>query len=245
MSRIGIIAALPGEAKCLYRKRLAVALPIEIEKDILLCLSGMGKTAALTGAKKLCTLNIDALVSWGTAGAIDDRLKTGDILIANRVIGDNRLYSASSDWIKKVQNHFLKASFRTFINPLASADSICDSAEKKTALSKRTNAVAVDMESATLAAMARDHNMDYLILRVIVDEAHDTIPAMVTKHTDHLGRISAGRFLSSCLKQPGQIPAVVKLAKNYQKALSILRQIAIDLKKQHFFYNNGNYPGMG
>ena len=71
LSRVGIIVALPAEAKCLYSKKLKVGLPDEIQKDIFLCLSGIGYESALIAAKKLTALKVDALISWGVAGAID------------------------------------------------------------------------------------------------------------------------------------------------------------------------------
>lgn len=237
LSRIGIIAALPDEAKCLYKESLNVAEPVEIEKDIYLCLSGIGDNSARAAMQSLLKHNIDGVVSWGVAGAIDPKLNFGDILISETVLYNNDKYTCSLNWFNNI-NQELQNNY-SFIKSgmMVTNQEICSSIENKTSLYENTGASAVDMESGAIAELAQSENIDYLILRAISDNANTAIPEVVTNHTDNLGRPDLFPFLFSCIKQPGQIIELVKLARCYKKALSNLGGIALNLKKHHFHYN--------
>ena len=125
----------------------------------------------------------------------------------------------------------------TVSGDIASVSDICASVLDKKNLSLKSGAVAVDMESAAIAELASANNIDFLVVRAIADDADTGIPEAVLKHTNTLGRPDPLPFLFSCLKKPGQIKELFKLAKCYKQALKTLKQIAPDLKKQHFLYN--------
>lgn len=233
MSRIGIIAALPAEANCLYHKKLKLQTPVEITKDIYLCLSGMGYDSAQQATTQLLKLEVDALISWGVAGSIDQSLKSGDLLIVQSIITNDASYSIREDWLTrlKTQLHFTK------IGDIASVTDICATVIDKNNLSAKSGAIAVDMESAAIAELATANKIDFLVLRAIADDANTSIPEVVVNHTDGLGRPQTIPFIISCLEKPGQIKQLLTLAKCYKQALKTLKRIAPDLKKQQFLYN--------
>jgi len=238
LNRIGIIAALPAEAKCLYSKNLKAGLPVEIQKDIFICLSGMGHDSALIAAKKLVSLKVNALISWGVAGAIDDAVNSGDIIIAKSVINQSDRYLISANWLDRVSKHLLQSSAVVFNGEISSSREICASINDKSQLSQNTAALAVDMESAAIAETATANNLDFLVIRTISDNAQTSIPVAVVNHTNNLGQPRIFKFVLSCLSKPNQIREIVKLANGYKKALTSLSNIAHDLKKDHFLYSD-------
>ena len=197
MNKVGIIAALPDEAKCLYQDSLNIADPVEIQNDIYLCLSGIGENSAKTAMKSLLKYNIQGVISWGVAGAIDPKLNVGDILISETVLYNDNKYTSSLSWLNKI-NQELQNNY-SFINSgvIATIQEICSSIEKKASLFENTGASAVDMESGAIAELAQSENIDYLILRVISDNANTVIPDVVIDYTDHLGRPDLYPFLFS------------------------------------------------
>ena len=237
MSKIGIIAALPAEAKCLYKKKLQIAQPVEIEKDTFLCLSGIGHDAANTAIGKLLTLNIRALVSWGVAGALDPALNSGDLLIANTVIFEDEQYDSYIDWSTKLNTFYSSHSCNTVQGNIVSTSSICSSIEAKQEIAKSTGALAIDMESAAVAQAAKEYNLKFIVLRAIADGANTSIPNAVLEHTNALGQPRPWGFFCSCVKEPGQIKQLLRLARCFNAAIKTLNQGAMDLKKQHFLYN--------
>jgi adenosylhomocysteine nucleosidase len=237
LSKLGIIAALPAEAECLYNKKLNITSPIEIQKDIFLCLSGIGYESARHAANELLRFNIDGLISWGVAGAIDPSLNSGDLIVANTIISPDIMYSTSNEWKNKLSEYIQNKYGKVINADIASSREICASTSDKENLLHRTNALAVDMESAAIAETAKNNNLDFLAIRTIADQAHSSIPEAVLKHTDNLGNPKLLKFVLSCILKPGQIRDIIILAKNYNSALKNLSDIASDLKKQSFLYD--------
>ena len=238
MSRVGIIAALPAEAESLYSGKIDIASPLEIHPDIFLCLSGMGHESAFNSVNKLIQLNINALISWGTAGAIDSRLKPGDLVLADNIKGNDNSFIVSSEWLNRLNAYFKQQDFKTHIGTIVSINQMCNSVTEKTALAKQTDAIAVDMESAVVAEMSKQHGLNFIAVRAIADEINDTIPAVVMEHTNNLAEPVFPGFLLSCLQQPKQIFRLVTLARRYKMAIKTLKQSAPDLRTQHFLYRN-------
>lgn len=237
MSRIGIIAALPAEAKCLYSKKLQAGLPVEIQQDIFLCLSGIGYESALIAAEKLAALKVKALISWGVAGAIDSSVNSGDVILATSIINQANRYLIPETWISRVSKHLLQSNQRVFSGDIVSSKEICASAEDKLHLSQQTGALGVDMESGAIAEIAKTNSLDFIVIRTISDNVDTSIPEAVLKHTNNLGQPRVFKFLLCCLLKPNQIRELLKLASGYKQGLTSLTNIAHDLKNQHFLYS--------
>lgn len=235
MKKIGIVAALPAEAACLYDKKLKVHSPVEIQDGIYLCLSSIGYDAANQAAEKLIDLNINALISWGVAGALDPTLESGDLIIANSIISGNKNNQATAKWQKELLAFFTGRVQKALNADIYSSSEICSTIEDKKILFGKTNAIAVDMESAAITETAINNNLDFAVIRSIADKADMAIPEAVLKYTDNQGNPDILKFIGSCLSKPGQIKELLTLAKCYKKALNTLNYIAEALKKQHFF----------
>ena len=237
LSRIGIIAALPAEAKCLYSKKLKAGLPVEIQQDVFLCLSGIGHESALIAAKKLTALKVNALISWGVAGAIDKSVNSGDIILANSIANESNRYSTSENWLSRVSEH-LRSTRMVSIGGIASSKEICASTTDKLHLLQKTGALAVDMESAAIAETATANNLDLLVIRTISDDAGTVIPEAILKHTNNLGQPRIFNFMLSCIMNPNQIRKIFSLASGYKKGLASLSEISQVLNDRHFLYSD-------
>lgn len=237
MSKIGIIAALPAEAKCLSNGKLHVGLPLEIHKNIFLCLSGIGHDAALVSAKKLATLKIDALISWGVAGAIDNSAKSGDLILPRSIINNDSHYNISENWLNNITTYFDNSQQKIISGNITSSNKICATTKDKSYLSETTGAVAVDMESAAVAEVATMNKLDFLVLRAISDNAETVIPEAVLNHTDQMGRPEIFSFILSCITKPKQIKEITKLASGFKQGLATLSANSDALKNSHFFYS--------
>jgi adenosylhomocysteine nucleosidase len=76
------------------------------------------------------------------------------------------------------------------------------------------------MESQVAARFARQRNLPLAALRVISDDASHVLPpaALVAMKPD--GRLALGRVLLSLLKKPKQVPALVRTARDSNKAFA-------------------------
>ena len=87
--RVGIVAALPVEARALGPARARPDGLSTLVDDTLVAVSGMGAAAATARANALVAAGADALVSFGLAGGLDPALAPGAILVPREVIADD------------------------------------------------------------------------------------------------------------------------------------------------------------
>ncbi len=140
------------------------------------------------------------IVSSGLAGALRSGLAVGDIVLD----GPETLLAAL--------RHALSAPpFCTHIGHVVGSDIPLASVAAKTAAG-RNGALAVDMESHIARKVAARHGLPCLIARVISDGADRALPpaALVGMRPD--GGIALGAVIASLLRNPLQLPALIRTA---------------------------------
>ena len=105
---------------------------------------------------------------------------------------------------------------------IAGVDAPVTDAADKTALFAATGAAAVDMESAIVARAAQRHRLPFAILRVIADPSHRPLPnaALVAMRAD--GELDLAAVLGALIRDPRQLPALMRLAVDSSGAFSAL-----------------------
>lgn len=180
--------------------------------------AGGGDETGLT--KKLEALHgdITGVISIGLGGGLSPHLKAGDVVIGERVLSGADIFRCDNLW-----RVTLAAKFPTaHQGPIAASDVVLDDADAKAKLHQRSGALAVDMESAVAARFAAARNLKLAVLRVISDDARHTLPpaALVAMMPD--GGISLSRVLWSVVKNPLQIPALIRTGRTSEKAFAEL-----------------------
>jgi adenosylhomocysteine nucleosidase len=109
-----------------------------------------------------------------------------------------------------------------FSADIAGVDSPLADAAGKAAFFAATGAAAVDMESAIVARAAQRHGLPFAILRVIADPAHRPLPstALVAMRAD--GEVDLAAVLGALIREPGQLPALIRLGLDSRRAFSAL-----------------------
>ncbi len=165
-----------------------------------------------------------AIVSLGVSGGLDPALAPGDILIGDEIIADEAgdCFSADSFLVsaaKKALSDRAVSCGRLF-----GSDAIVQSAAHKAALFQNHNAIAVDMESHGAARAAAEFRTPFIAIRAVADPAARALPkaAMNAVAPDGSTRIAA--TLVEMAKAPGDIPALLQLGSDSQKALKALRR---------------------
>src|SRR5215471_5012135 len=90
------------------------------------------------------------------------------------------------------------------------------------ALHEATRADAVDMESHLAARVAGERGLPFATLRVISDRADHSLPQAVLVAMEPDGSIALGRVLKSVATNPAQIPALIRTARESEKAFATL-----------------------
>jgi adenosylhomocysteine nucleosidase len=226
LNAVGIVCALASEARHLG-PTVRSAEPLgSLADGTLVAITGMGGAAASMGALSLIAAGATALASWGMAGGLDPALSAGAILLPTEVLGpDGRIVNTEPGWRNRlsaaVAAHAPVRSGRLLTTPRA-IGSVADKAE----LFRTTGAVAVDMESAAIGAVAQQHQLPFMAVRVVVDSATDVLPRAVTAAADNEGHLQIWRLIGALALAPNDLAPLIRLARRYRAANRSLAAIA-------------------
>jgi hopanoid-associated phosphorylase len=194
----------------------------------LLALSGIGRAAAAAAAQSLIDAGVSALMTFGMAGGLDPALKPGSVVIPCELLAsDGARYVANPAWRRQVAAAVSPLRAVTEGNLLTSIHAIETPADKAAAF-RATGAAAVDMESAAVAAIAAQHNLPFIAVRVIVDTAADMLPRAVVA-ASKAGRVRLARLIGGLILAPREIGSLVRLAQRYRIAMRSLRVVGAHL----------------
>lgn len=225
---LAIIAALPGEARCLARlrprgrRRLACGA--------VLALSGIGAQRARMLAETLAEEGAQALLSFGTAGALAPWLDPGAIVLPSILRdGQGRSWPVCAPW-RDVLAHQLAPRRRVDDGCLLERSEIVSDPDAKRRLHAETGAVACDMESAAIAAVAAERGLSFIALRAIVDDATMTLPPVALAAIDADGRLRPAAVMAALAGRPTsmhtQLRALKQLAVAFRAARISLAEAA-------------------
>ncbi|WP_428486253.1 hypothetical protein [Rhodopila sp.] len=173
---------------------------------------------AADAARRLIENGADALVSFGLAGGLDPALRPGTIIVPEAVLSDDRMYKADPDLGRRfggLTRHCLLAG-----------TSVAADAAAKHRLHISTRAQAIDLESGSVAKTAEAHDLAFVVVRAICDPAGRNLPPAALMALDHQGEIGLPQVLTSLLRQPLQLPALLKLASDAARARRALVRCA-------------------
>jgi len=209
MSRVAIVAALEREVRPLVKKWQVREAEHEgrrfrfFEKgEVVLVCGGIGAAAARRAAEAVITLFAPAMIySAGFAGALDPRLRVGDVVRPQVVInaGDGSRVALDG-------GEGIVVSFDAIASP-----------QQKARLRDCYAAAAVDMEAAAVGRSAELRGIQFAAVKVISDAVDFEFPSM-EPFVDSQGRFSEVRFAWFAARRPWLWPQVVRLAQNSSRA---------------------------
>jgi len=172
-------------------------------------IAGGGDGARLERALEAASADARLIVSSGLAGALRADLAVGDIVLD----GPAALLAA-------LRNALPHAHVGAVLGSDVPVASVAAKAE-----AGRNGALAVDMESHIARKVAARHGLPCLIARVISDGADRALPpaALVGMRPD--GGIALGAVLASLLRHPVQLPALIRTARDADRAFRALGRL--------------------
>jgi hopanoid-associated phosphorylase len=192
--------------------------------DALTISAGGQADATRAGIASLIARGADRLVSFGIAGALDPSLKPGDLIIGSAVrTRDGERQPVDQKWLAYLTTHLGVAR----IADVVGSTTIAATAEQKAMLHRDTGAACVDQESHWVADAAHANRLPFIVLRAIADRAGDNLPDAVLVGLDKQGNPRTGAVLGELLRDPTQLPGLIRVALQTNRALkSLLRSRA-------------------
>ena len=198
---IGIIGAMSEEVdkikkemKFTYEEkigRFTFVIGSLRNRKIVLAESGIGKVnAGMTATIMITKFNVKAIIFSGVAGALDKRLSVGDVVIGEKMIQhdmDVREFGLKKGEIPRMATSVFESdkeildiisSFelpdhKIYKGTIISGDQFISSKQVKTDLAEEFSAMAVDMESSSVAQVCYQLERKCLVVRSISDSVTD------------------------------------------------------------------------
>jgi adenosylhomocysteine nucleosidase len=165
-----------------------------------------------------------AVLSFGIAGGLDIGLEPGALVVATRVRAPGGAWLADMAWSAAL----VRASGARF-GVVAGANAVVAGPDAKRSLRLMTDALIVDMESAVAAAFAASRGLPFAVLRAVADTAEEELPRAAAVGLSRSGRPAPGRVAMALLRRPGELGALVQVAKRSRTALDALAKAARNL----------------
>lgn len=164
-------------------------------KDAVVVQSGIGKVNAGICAQILADeFHVDVLINTGVAGALDERLNIGDMVISTDAVQHDMnveplgyekgqipgmyvlAFPADKELVEKAAqaNREANPEIGTFTGRVASGDQFIAGADKKQEIIESFHAMCAEMEGAAIAQAAWLNGISYVIIRAISDKADNS-----------------------------------------------------------------------
>ena len=164
----------------------------------------------------------DLLISAGFAGALNDQLQVGDLLLAKNF---------STVELTEVGSSFSRLPIHEA--DLLTVRALIDSSDERNEIARTSGAAAVDMETEFIARACAEHGIPLLSLRVITDTPREPFPAPPNVLFDIEQQRS--RFLTLAtffLAHPNRVPRLIQFARRIARVRKILASVLVAILRE-------------
>jgi len=121
----------------------------------------------------------------------------------------------------------LKGSIDPQEGMLAESTIVLTRSQEKAELLRRTGAIAVDMESASIARVAQEAGIPFIAVRAITDGPEMDIPRSALDSIDEFGRIRALKLVSSLARNPIEFLPLLRMGRSFRAAETTLAEVVL------------------
>jgi nucleoside phosphorylase len=162
------------------------------------------------------------LISSGLAGALNDELEVGDLLLAKNFSTLELNEKRSS--VSRLPIHMAD---------LLTAPTLIDSSDERSKLARTSGAAAVDMETEFIARACAAHGIPLLSLRVITDTTREPFPAPAHVLFDIAKqRTELPKLATFFLTHPNRIPRLIHFARKIAHARKTLADALVAIVRE-------------
>jgi adenosylhomocysteine nucleosidase len=243
---IAILVAVKQELRPILRRANATHVVRQAHLDfyegtlagqpVALLALGVGKECARIAAEMtIKCYRPDLIISAGFGGGLRDDVKDGDIVIGTEVLdlcadqGKEVRWRSAYKLARHSEFTVTDGGFRIYFGKILTADEMVLKAANKARLGKATGALAVDMETSAVAAVAAARDTDLLAIRCITDNEHEDLPREFNDFFI-VGQLQPSRIISACAQRPRLVADLARLgyrAKNSGQNLARFLETAV------------------
>ncbi len=222
---VGVVTGLTRESACFDQ------FDPESRPDVR-C-SGADSLRAVECALSLIADGCRGLVSFGMAGGLssdkrlsaDPLLEPGALIIPQAIVDGSGLRTpVDAEWRARL-TEVLSKRYSIHDADIVGVDAAVTTAAAKAKLRAASDAVAVDMESHRVAALATRTGVPFVVIRAVSDSADRRIPPWAMAGVRADGSVAMAAMIGGALTHPLDIPGLIGLARDSAKALATLRGV--------------------
>ena len=190
---------------------------------------GMGRRRATLGTELLLDGHHPGWVlSAGFSGGLSADLNVGEFVLGNSLFDSE----TSAEFLTPLKRQSESAGEETRIGRLLTVDRIVRTSAEKQQLADRYQALAVDMESAAVAAVCQQRAVRFLAVRVISDDLATDLPPEILTIVGGSGSMRLGATIGALWKRPGCISDLWPLRENALRCSDRLAAYLVSLLSQ-------------
>lgn len=186
-------------------------------------------TLVLTGQMDAASIwaalpnDCEAILSFGVCGGLSPDAAVGQTFIYSNIVSADGTRECDLPWRRRMfaaTHHFSRHAW-------SMGEGGADTADERAALFARTGCWIDDDESSTVAVVAHGRGIAFGGLRAVSDGAEDNLPPAVVDALNPDGSDDLEAVFASLVRDPLQIPALIKTALQAQRALCALKAACI------------------
>lgn len=226
MIHLGIIVGVPAEARSLANHSIIDDQPVRLREGVTLSVSGVGPRRAGLASRSLLERGVTALLSWGSAGGLSQKLFPGSLIVPKSVIAsDGSVYQADASWHQNWCSR-LEGQLQFYTGSLAESPAVVRTPEEKASLFQQTGAIGVDMESGAVAAAAQEARVPFMAIRAVADSMDIALPKSAVNAFDEFGRLKFLKLVGGIAARPTELFPLIRLGRDYRAAQRTLTLVA-------------------
>jgi adenosylhomocysteine nucleosidase len=237
---LGLVVALPAEARALLGWGIwhkVDGWPVRRSRlkngsEILCIRSGVGMDQALQVSHTLIAQGVTTLASVGVSGGLHPDMKSGTLIIATSVLeqlenggeqNQNRVWDVDSTYTERLHAILSHEGVVVHCGHVITTRDPLLTIEEKKSLYEKSQALAVDMESAVVARSAREKGLPFFALRTVCDTFDQPIPREVFNWVYDSRHPKALFIMGKLMRKPALISDVLRMGKDFKTALAALK----------------------
>ncbi len=201
------------------KKKIFVIVGLENELETLSKLPvqsciGYGSRNSKNCLKNLEKDKIDHVVSFGFCGSVDDKIKTGEIVIPKNISVNKFKKNPISEKIRKSYIKKLNG-FTIHQNNLYTTKSVIFSEREKRKIKNKFKASIIDMESKFIQEECQKLKIPFVVVRLVFDDLKFSLPEFIVKSLNENGKLIIAQVALSTIKNPKKLNQLIKLGFHY------------------------------
>jgi adenosylhomocysteine nucleosidase len=163
----------------------------------------------------------ERVISTGVAGALSKGLAVGDLVVVERFVfaessGGNRIVTLPCSHLGDAERALRLAGMGFATGAMLTSHRALATGEEKRRAKTETGAIAVDMESAAIAAEALARDLPFVCIRSVLDTVDEEIFA--ADLADEHGRVQPRRAAQFLVRNPAAIFRIPRMMRNLARA---------------------------